>query len=1394
MPTLSIASALLAMSGPDNYEPWTWNTWVTLTSTSMPPFHPDVKPNKTLTSNVLSAIRAYAAAFWAKDSNDRVSFGTSKKDNNAEGRNAWNTWAAEGWKSWKGNNMIDAILVKRGASPHALIKFSPTRQLPDLHHAGAWRLYPEVAEQLFGDEAFVNVDSPFQLLRPNVNEFISALFVKIWDRYRRTLTREVTKLTTLQDETERLWTELTADGATPDKKAIRHYITKLNALMKLLHLYGDIKAADELKINLERMKGMLSAMGREGAGDQTKVPKALRDALAKLATELEIAALTAEILQGIRDVEDEEDFDVPEVGDGADPGAWKEGTEEYNGLSTDELWTMLGRSKEKTIPFFNDFLDPTAIHTPWTDEGKKFFADKTKAKTSLSPRWHQIVGIVKMLELGFSGQPVLLMDEVGLGKTMQTIGVIAMLAWFSQYYGEHKDYPGRFKGRKWPSDDGKIPRLDSIIVVPVPLLNQMIGECRRYLQPNSFDIFPYTGLLDSHAAFWSTEKRGAGVGSSKQPIGRRLIVATMTAMTDDGSRIYALTSKDHPSGPLRPIANAEKLFPKTIFGREWLVAALDEAHNCRNLTFKHLSARALREKTELMIGMTATPVTTRPEDLLNLGLVLGVNKCCDDEADALRKTINTELRSANTADRKARATEVDDEIVRGVLQGKTRPERWSNYKDAMISQIADFREAYDKVVIRRTGDSVDNMGKPIIGLPPFDDRALLLDLYPSEYEYLDKVAEELVDNSAAGTKFAMGRTFYSRFRRVLTHPACDGTDRQWHDPQTQAEWKTDPSRKIDALVEILRHHLKEDGAPPLKVDENNNIIPEEPVPPVPEEPVPPAPDQPVPPAPEAPVPPASNPPRDKIVVYSYWPSSNSVLLQVLKLYGITDIVECNGNMSPAARNKALEQFNDPNGPRVLLLSSVGMTGLNLQIANIMIINDTLWSAQEDRQLIGRIWRQPQGKQVIIYRLIAKKTADVFLNNISFDKSVMHNSFTGATPNMKRAFGDDSSEGSDEEDEDPPPAPKVPKGKSAKASSIKAAAIKEKKEKAKKPTTTKKTTTSKASTSKKISSPEMIDSDDADMNLPTPSRTSVPPIPVVEPPLAPAPKPALPVPVNPVPALPVPVTPVPTLPVPALPVPIPSSPFHPQPQDQRSNNDIDPEQQPGADQQSNAGTEKEFMEMLINDMSLGDPPLPRPTSKAPSTKSPSSRRQASPPPLDSDSGDGSPMDLGTPPPAKEPKPKTKAKAKAKAKAKGNGKGKAKAKAKAKASDSSSDEEVQPRPKPRPKRKTRADAASMDVDEPSEHSNPDPFESPLSSADEGTSNAAKRAAEPGISPKRKKSKPILTSPQDDELDKLSDDAAASKLAPAKKERPRKDPKPRGGAGKGRGRGRGRGRPPN
>lgn len=101
------------------------------------------------------------------------------------------------------------------------------------------------------------------------------------------------------------------------------------------------------------------------------------------------------------------------------------------------------------------------------------------------------------------------------------------------------------------------------------------------------------------------------------------------------------------------------------------------------------------------------------------------------------------------------------------------------------------------------------------------------------------------------------QTFYINFRRALTHP-CLNDATKWHSPTNMEEWKKYPSRKLDAVAHIVKHHLELDNRLPLAVNEIGELQPVE--------------------GPQYPGPPDL--PCDKIVIYSAWPSSNEYLLQV----------------------------------------------------------------------------------------------------------------------------------------------------------------------------------------------------------------------------------------------------------------------------------------------------------------------------------------------------------------------------------------------------------------------------------------------------------------------------------------------------------------------------------
>lgn len=62
-----------------------------------------------------------------------------------------------------------------------------------------------------------------------------------------------------------------------------------------------------------------------------------------------------------------------------------------------------------------------------------------------------------------------------------------------------------------------------------------------------------------------------------------------------------------------PNARFEVKSPTMVYGRTYTFFVMDEAHSARKHNLAHLAARALWERATLMVAMTATPVTTKPQ-------------------------------------------------------------------------------------------------------------------------------------------------------------------------------------------------------------------------------------------------------------------------------------------------------------------------------------------------------------------------------------------------------------------------------------------------------------------------------------------------------------------------------------------------------------------------------------------------------------------------------------------------------------------------------------------------------------------------------------------------------------------------------------------------------------
>ncbi|TBU56480.1 hypothetical protein BD310DRAFT_768052, partial [Dichomitus squalens] len=125
---------------------------------------------------------------------------------------------------------------------------------------------------------------------------------------------------------------------------------------------------------------------------------------------------------------------------------WESGVEDLQDKSPDAVWDILG-FPTKRFPGFNEVEDPTGALDPWDNKKWEAFIKKGQG-VPFAPRWHQLVGVVKMMRQLIEGRPLLLMDQVGIGKTLQVVGTLCMYVAFRRHFARYGRFPGHF---------GKIP-------------------------------------------------------------------------------------------------------------------------------------------------------------------------------------------------------------------------------------------------------------------------------------------------------------------------------------------------------------------------------------------------------------------------------------------------------------------------------------------------------------------------------------------------------------------------------------------------------------------------------------------------------------------------------------------------------------------------------------------------------------------------------------------------------------------------------------------------------------------------------------------------------------------------------------------------------------------------
>ncbi|EPX72648.1 ATP-dependent DNA helicase [Schizosaccharomyces octosporus yFS286] len=115
--------------------------------------------------------------------------------------------------------------------------------------------------------------------------------------------------------------------------------------------------------------------------------------------------------------------------------------------------------------------------------------------------------------------------------------------------------------------------------------------------------------------------------------------------------------------------------------------------------------------------------------------------------------------------------------------------------------------------------------------------------------------------------------------------------------------------------------------------------------------------------------------QDKILVYSQFSQYLDIVSHMLRTESVNH-VRYDGSMSSIQRDHSIQEFTHDLNVSVMLISlKCGSIGLNLTVANHVILQDPFYNPSLEDQAIDRVYRIGQRKPVTVYRLITENTVE-----------------------------------------------------------------------------------------------------------------------------------------------------------------------------------------------------------------------------------------------------------------------------------------------------------------------------------------------------------------------------------------------------------------------------------
>ncbi len=128
-------------------------------------------------------------------------------------------------------------------------------------------------------------------------------------------------------------------------------------------------------------------------------------------------------------------------------------------------------------------------------------------------------------------------------------------------------------------------------------------------------------------------------------------------------------------------------------------------------------------------------------------------------------------------------------------------------------------------------------------------------------------------------------------------------------------------------------------------------------------------------------------PANKIIIFSEW----TKMLDLIREYLDQNLIGYALHTGQVKQNKRREEINrfkkDPDC-RLFLSSDAGATGLNLQVANVVINMDLPWNPAKLEQRIARAWRKQQTRQVNVINLVCESSIEHRMMSVLKQKALL----------------------------------------------------------------------------------------------------------------------------------------------------------------------------------------------------------------------------------------------------------------------------------------------------------------------------------------------------------------------------------------------------------------------